>query len=217
MPSILDDPKSYYAEAFRTIKTNIKYSSADKHKKVLLVTSTEAGEGKSTISSNLALSLSQDNKKVIIIDGDLRKPSVHKQFRISGSVGLTELLIGEEALEKIKHKINPYLDAIASGHIPPNPAELLASEEMEKVIEKLREEYDYVIIDTNPIGLVADAQILSSKVDGVILVARYEKTKKGKSFKLQKNDRPSRGKYNRSSIKWNRWKERKILLLLLKT
>lgn len=178
MPSILDDPKSYYAEAFRTIKTNIKYSSADKHKKVLLVTSTEAGEGKSTISSNLALSLSQDNKKVIIIDGDLRKQSVHKQFRISGSVGLTELLIGEEALEKIKHKINPYLDAIASGHIPPNPAELLASEEMEKVIEKLREEYDYVIIDTNPIGLVADAQILSSKVDGVILVARYEKTKK---------------------------------------
>ena len=122
--------------------------------------------------------MSQDNKKVIIIDGDLRKPSVHKQFRISGSVGLTELLIGEEALEKIKHKINPYLDAIASGHIPPNPAELLASEEMEKVIEKLREEYDYVIIDTNPIGLVADAQILSSKVDGVILVARYEKTKK---------------------------------------
>lgn len=178
MPSILDDPKSYYAEAFRTIKTNIKYSSADKHKKVLLVTSTEAGEGKSTISSNLALSLSQDNKKVIIIDGDLRKPSVHKQFRISGSVGLTELLIGEQSLEKIKNKINPYLDAITSGHIPPNPAELLASEEMEKLINKLREDYDYVIIDTNPIGLVADAQILSSKVDGVILVVRYEKTKK---------------------------------------
>lgn len=178
MPSILDDPKSYYAEAFRTIKTNIKYSSADKHKKVLLVTSTEAGEGKSTISSNLALSLSQDNKKVIIVDGDLRKPSVHKQFRISGSVGLTEVLIGEQSLDSVKYKINPYLYAITSGHIPPNPAELLASEEMEKVIEKLREEYDYVIIDTNPIGLVADAQILSSKVDGVILVARYEKTKK---------------------------------------
>lgn len=150
MPSILDDPKSYYAEAFRTIKTNIKYSSADKHKKVLLVTSTEAGEGKSTISSNLALSLSQDNKKVIIIDGDLRKPSVHKQFRISGSVGLTELLIGEQSLENIKNKINPYLDAITSGHIPPNPAELLASEEMEKLINKY----------------------------GVILVVRYEKTKK---------------------------------------
>ena len=178
MPSILDDPKSYYAEAFRTIKTNIKYSSADKHKKVILVTSTEAGEGKSTISSNLALSLSQDNKKVIIVDGDLRKPSVHKQFRISGSIGLTEVLIGEQSLDSVKYKINPYLDAITSGHIPPNPAELLASEEMEKLIEKLREEYDYVIIDTNPIGLVADAQILSSKVDGVILVARYEKTKK---------------------------------------
>ncbi|MGM9979682.1 MAG: CpsD/CapB family tyrosine-protein kinase [Clostridium sp.] len=178
MPSILDDPKSYYAEAFRTIKTNIKYSSADKHKKVILVTSTEAGEGKSTISSNLALSLSQDNKKVIIVDGDLRKPSVHKQFRISGSIGLTEVLIGEQSLDSVKCKINPYLDAITSGHIPPNPAELLASEEMEKIIKKLKEEYDYIIIDTNPIGLVADAQILSSKVDGVILVARYEKTKK---------------------------------------
>lgn len=178
MPSILDDPKSYYAEAFRTIKTNIKYSSVDKHKKVILVTSTEAGEGKSTISSNLALSLSQDNKKVIIVDGDLRKPSVHKQFRISGSIGLTEVLIGEQSLNSVKYKINPYLDAIASGHIPPNPAELLASEEMEKIIKSLKEEYDYIIIDTNPIGLVADAQILSSKVDGVILVARYEKTKK---------------------------------------
>lgn len=178
MPSILDDPKSYYAEAFRTIKTNIKYSSADKHKKVMLVTSTEAGEGKSTISSNLALSLSQDNKKVIIVDGDLRKPSVHRQFRISGSVGLTEVLIGEQSLNSVKYKINPYLDAVTSGHIPPNPAELLASEEMEKIIKNLKEEYDYVIIDTNPIGLVADAQILSSKVDGVILVARYEKTKK---------------------------------------
>ncbi|MDY4077640.1 MAG: CpsD/CapB family tyrosine-protein kinase [Clostridium sp.] len=178
MPSILDDPKSYYAEAFRTIKTNIKYSSADKHKKVILVTSTEAGEGKSTISSNLALSLSQDNKKVVIVDGDLRKPSVHKQFRISGSIGLTEVLIGEQSLNSVKYKINPYLDAITSGHIPPNPAELLASDEMEKLIKNLKEEYDYVIIDTNPIGLVADAQILSSKVDGVILVARYEKTKK---------------------------------------
>ena len=178
MPSILDEPKSFYAEAFRTIKTNIKYSSADKHKKIILITSTEAGEGKSTISSNLALSLSQDNKKVIIIDGDLRKPSVHKQFRISGSVGLTEVLIGEQSTDSVKYKINPYLDAITSGHIPPNPAELLASEEMEKLINKLREEYDYVIIDTNPIGLVADAQILSTKVDGVILVARCEKTKK---------------------------------------
>lgn len=178
MPSILDDPKSYYAETFRTIKTNIKYSSADKHRKVILVTSTEAGEGKSTISSNLALSLSQDNKKIVIVDGDLRKPSIHKQFRISGSVGLTEVLIGEQSLSSVKYKINPYLDAITSGHIPPNPAELLASEEMEKLIKNLKEEYDYVIIDTNPIGLVADAQILSSKVDGVILVARYEKTKK---------------------------------------
>lgn len=178
MTNILSDPKSLYAEAIRTIKTNIKYSSTDKNKKIILITSSEEGEGKSTISANLALSLAQDNKKVILLDGDLRRPSIHKQFRISGQVGLTEVLIGEKALKEVKQKVEGNLDVVVSGHIPPNPAELIGSEKMEQILHNLKEEYDYIIIDTNPLGVVADSQILSSKVDGVILVARYESSKK---------------------------------------
>lgn len=178
MPNILKNPKSSYAEAFRTIKTNIKYSSADKDKKVILITSTQPSEGKSTVAVNLGMSLSLDNKRVIIIDADLRKPTVHKKFEVSGMTGLTDVLVGEVELGKAVLKINETLDVLVAGHIPPNPAELLASKGMEKLIETLRQVYDYVIIDGNPICMIADSQIISSKVDGVILVARYEHTKK---------------------------------------
>lgn len=178
MPNIFENPKSNYAEAFRTIKTNIKYSSADKDKKVMLVTSTQPGEGKSTVTSNLGMSLSQDNKKVIILDADLRKPTVHKRFKVSGMCGLTNVLVGEVELDRAIIKISDNLDILVAGHIPPNPAELLASKGMEKLLEKLKLDYDYIIIDGNPICIIADSQILATKVDGVILVARYEKTKR---------------------------------------
>ena len=107
--SILTDPKGLYAEAFRTIKTNIKYSLSNKNKKVLLITSSEAGEGKSTIASNLALSLSQDNKKVVIIDCDLRNPSLHKKFNVSNEVGLTDVLVGTSELNKVMKNIDDNL------------------------------------------------------------------------------------------------------------
>lgn len=178
MPNIFENPKSNYVEAFRTIKTNIKYSSADKDKKLMLVTSTQPGEGKSTVSVNLGMSLSQDSKKVIVIDADLRKPTVHKKFKISGMCGLTNVLVGEVELDKAIININDTLDVLVAGHIPPNPAELLASKGMEKLLERLRNEYDYIIIDGNPICIIADSQILAAKADGVILVARYEKTKR---------------------------------------
>lgn len=178
MPNILNNPKSAYAEAFRTIKTNIKYSSADKDKKVILVTSTQPGEGKSTVSVDLGTSLSQDNKKVIVVDADLRKPTVHKRFEVSGMCGLTDVLVGEVPLEKAVIQINESLNVLVAGQIPPNPAELLASKGMEKLLEQLKQQYDYIILDGNPICLIADSQILASKADGVILVARCEKTKK---------------------------------------
>lgn len=178
VPNILENPKSNYAEAFRTIKTNIKYSSADKDKRVILVTSTQPSEGKSTVSVNLGMSLSQDNKKVIVVDADLRKPTVHKRFKISGMCGLTNVLVGDVSLSKAVVSINETLDVLVAGHIPPNPAELLASKGMEKLLETLREEYDYIIIDGNPICIIADSQIIASKVDGVVLVARYETTKR---------------------------------------
>lgn len=210
MVNILNNPKSLYAEAIRTIKTNIKYSSADRNKKIILVTSSEAGEGKSTIAANLALSLSQDGKRVILIDGDLRRPSVHKKFRISALEGLTEVLIGEKDLEKAKVKIDNNLDVIPLGHIPPNPAELLASDKMEQILSTLREEYDYIIIDTNPLGIVADSQILSSKVDGVVLVAKYESTKKDNLITCKKLIDQVGGKIigvviNRVKVKGNKY------------
>ena len=186
MPNILKNPKVAYAEAFRTVKTNIRYSSADKDKKVFLVTSTQPGEGKSTVAVNLAMSLSLDNKKVIIIDADLRKPTVHKRLQISGTTGLTDVLVGEAELDNTIIKVNEYLNVLVAGQIPPNPAELLASKGMEKLINKFREEYDYVILDGNPICVIADSQILASKVDGVILIARHEYTKKDELVNAKK-------------------------------
>lgn len=171
-------PKSVVSEAYRTLRTNIQYSSFDKQIKTLLVTSAEAAEGKSTVSGNLALAFAQNGNKVIIIDCDLRKPSVHKNFKISNLSGLSEVLIGKAQIEDVVQSRNENLDILTSGKIPPNPSEMLASSAMTSLIEKLKEKYDIVILDSAPIGAVTDAQILATKVDGSILVTRAERTKR---------------------------------------
>lgn len=171
-------PKSITAEAYRTLRTNIQYSSFDKEVRVIVVTSSEAGEGKSTTAGNLAISFSQSQKKTIMIDCDLRKPSLHKKFRISNMVGLSDLLKGKESLKEAVHKYNDYLDILTSGKVPPNPSEMLGSHSMENLIERLKDEYDMIIIDSAPLQAVTDAQILSRKADGTILVVRAEKTKR---------------------------------------
>lgn len=171
-------PKSITAEAYRTLRTNIQYSSFDKEVRVIVVTSSEAGEGKSTTAGNLAISFSQTQKKTIMIDCDLRKPSLHKKFRISNMVGLSDLLKGKESLREAVHKYNDYLDILTSGKVPPNPSEMLGSRSMENLIERLKNEYDMIIIDSAPLQAVTDAQILSRKADGTILVVRAEKTKR---------------------------------------
>ncbi|MEG0669134.1 MAG: CpsD/CapB family tyrosine-protein kinase [Clostridium sp.] len=186
MQIVEKEPRSSYAESFRSIKTNIKYSAFGKDKKVILITSANPGEGKSTTASNLALTLSMDNKKVILLDCDLRRPTIHKSFNISGLVGLSELIIEEKELGEVITKYNENLDIIPAGNIPPNPAELLASEQMQNVLDELRLMYDYIIVDTTPLGVVADAQILTSKTDGTILVARQSKTKKDKLTNCKK-------------------------------
>ena len=171
-------PKSITAEAYRTLRTNIQYSSFDKEVRVIVVTSSEAGEGKSTTAGNLAISFSQTQKKTIMIDCDLRKPSLHKKFRISNMVGLSDLLKGKESLRETIHKYNDYLDILTSGKVPPNPSEMLGSHSMENLIERLKDEYDMIIIDSAPLQAVTYAQILSRKADGTILVVRAEKTKR---------------------------------------
>lgn len=171
-------PKSISAEAYRTLRTNIQYSSFDKPIKTIVITSAEAAEGKSTVSGNLALSFAQNDKKVIIIDCDLRKPSMHKNFKISNLIGLSEVLIGKEELENAIQKRNDNLDILPSGKIPPNPSEMLASSAMNRLIEKLSEKYDIIILDSAPLKAVTDAQILSTKADGTILVVRAQRTNK---------------------------------------
>ncbi|WP_217077959.1 CpsD/CapB family tyrosine-protein kinase [Clostridium baratii] len=170
--------KSIEAESYRILRTNIMYSSFDKEIKRILVTSAEPGEGKSITSGNLALAFAHDEKKVILIDCDLRKPSLHKKFRISNNRGLSDVIIDRDKLNKCIQKRTEYLDILTSGKIPPNPSEMLGSKAMSSLLDELSNIYDVIILDSPPVLAVTDAQILSTKTDGTILVVRGEKTKK---------------------------------------
>lgn len=171
-------PKSIEAESYRILRTNIMYSSFDKEIKRILVTSAEPGEGKSITSGNLALAFAQDEKKVILIDCDLRRPSLHKKFRISNNKGLSDAIINKDKLNDCIQKRTEYLDILTAGKIPPNPSEMLGSQAMSSLLDELSNIYDVIILDSPPVLAVTDAQILSTKTDGTILVVRGEKTKK---------------------------------------
>lgn len=172
---ILDLVKSHFneIEAYRTLRTNISFSLVQKEgAKVIIVTSSVAKEGKSTVSLNLARIMAQANSKVLIIDCDLRKPRLHKFYRTKCIPGVSNVLIGECDVSQIVNKTDEEnLSVIYSGTIPPNPAEMLGSDEMKKFIEKLRQQYDYIILDTPPVLPVADALVLSQLADGAIIVA----------------------------------------------
>ncbi|WP_294371725.1 CpsD/CapB family tyrosine-protein kinase [uncultured Clostridium sp.] len=173
-----DKPKSIEAESYRTLRTNIQYSSFDKKIRIIAVTSAEAMEGKSTVAGNLAISFAQNEESVILLDCDLRKPSLHKKFGISNLIGLSEVLIGDVSLEDAVQFRNNNLDILTSGKVPPNPSEMLSSSAMSVLLEKLKESYDVIILDSAPILAVTDPQILSVKADGTVLVVRAEKTKR---------------------------------------
>ncbi|MEG2018452.1 MAG: CpsD/CapB family tyrosine-protein kinase [Clostridium sp.] len=172
------EPKSIAAESYRTLRTNIQYSSFDEDYKVIVITSSEPGEGKSTTAGNLAVSLAQSDKNVILIDCDLRKPSLHKKFNLSNTVGLSDVIVEKESVKNVGFKYSKNLTVLTSGKIPPNPAEMLGSKSMGALIEALKKVFDYVILDTPPVQAVTDAQILSTKADGTIFVVRAEQTKK---------------------------------------
>lgn len=171
-------PRSVAAETYRTLRTNIQYSSFDKEYKSILITSSDPAEGKSTTAGNLALAYSQGESKVLLIDCDLRRPSLHKKFRVSNLIGLSDVLLGKAKLDEIMYKHNENLHVLTSGKVPPNPAEMLGSKSMKEFIEKVKGIYDCVILDAPPILAVTDAQILSTKVDGTVIVVRADKTKK---------------------------------------
>lgn len=169
---IISKIPSYYDinEAFKTLRTNLFF--AGENIKVVSITSAEPGEGKSTVSYELAKNISQVEKKVLYIDADMRKSTLAERIISSGSIkGLSHYLSSSISIEDIVYPTqHPYLDVICSGRFPPNPVELLDSAKFRSMITTLREVYDYVIIDTPPIGSVVDATIISAESDGVILV-----------------------------------------------
>ena len=161
-------PKSIDAEAYRSLRSNIEYSSFDNEYRVIVVTSSVPGEGKSTTSGNLALSLAQSGNKVLLVDCDMRKPSIHKKFKISNMSGTAELLLRKESFEDVANCYNENLIIITAGKIPPNPSEMLASRAMTAFIKEMKNEFKYIILDTPPLQAVTDAQVLSTKADAVL-------------------------------------------------
>ncbi|MGL4331143.1 MAG: CpsD/CapB family tyrosine-protein kinase [Clostridium sp.] len=175
-------PKSIDAEAYRSLRSNIEYSSFDDEYRVIVVTSSVPGEGKSTTSGNLAIALAQSGNSVLLVDCDMRKPSIHKMFKISNAAGTAELLLRKKLFEEVANKYNENLTIITAGKIPPNPSEMLASRAMTAFIEEMKKEFKYIILDTPPLQAVTDAQVLSTKADGVLLVVRAGSTKREMVF-----------------------------------
>lgn len=178
------NPKSPISEQFRTLRTNLQFSDVDKQLKAIIVTSSDPGAGKSITAANLAVVYAQQGKKTLIIDADLRKPTVHYTFRLSNMRGLSNLLIRESSIEEVVTETDiPYLDSITSGPIPPNPSELLGSKRMNHLLNELKEMYDFIIFDTPPALAVTDAKILSAITDGILLVVRSGYSKKEETEK----------------------------------
>lgn len=171
-----NDPKNPAAEAYRVIRTGIQFAQAGKELQTIALTSCTPNEGKSTTIANLAVVLTQAGKSVLLIDCDMRNPTVHKNFNLSNKVGLSSCISMGTALSDAVQKTSiEGLYALTGGVIPPNPSELLGSEQMKNVLQRAKEQYDYVLIDTPPVMPVTDALIVSRFVDGMILViARAE-------------------------------------------
>ncbi len=164
-------------ESYKQLRTNLTFAVSVSKKKIITITSSLPGEGKSTTVCNLAISMAEDNKKVIIIDCDLRKPTIHKKFKLDNRRGLSGYLSGQYSLEDaLKTEVYKNLDILTAGALPPNPSELLGSEMFEKLLSELSGVYDYIIIDSPPVNIVTDTKSFAAKTAGVLLVAKQNFT-----------------------------------------
>lgn len=178
----LREPGSAAAEAYRTLRTNILFSSLDRPLRTLLVTSTAPNEGKSTTLANLAVTMAQAEQRVLLVDCDLRRPSLHTLFGLSNEQGLTSAILAQDdSLPPLQATSVPGLSVLTSGPLPPRPADLLGSRRMAAMIERLSASADIVLFDTPPVVAVTDAAALAPRVDGVLLVLHAGHTRRDRA------------------------------------
>jgi len=184
----LENPKSPISESYRMLRSNLDFTSFDNNEKVLMITSAGPSEGKSTTATNLAIVYAQSDKRILLVDADLRKPTVHQTFGRSNRSGLTNVLVGQaDWKECLQPSEVDNLFILTSGPIPPNPSELLSSKRMKQFIEQVKDEFDIVLFDTPPSLAVTDAQVVAAYCSGVILVVDSGKTKKDALVKAKAN------------------------------
>jgi capsular exopolysaccharide synthesis family protein len=174
-----DDDNSQIAEAFRKLRTNLKFLAVDNPPRVIVITSSMPSEGKTVTAINIALALAEADHNVVLVDGDLRRPMLDKHLDVIGTVGFSTVLSGQASLQEVLQKTRfPRVSVLTSGAVPPNPSELLGSLAAQKVLSELRTDFDYVIVDSSPLLAVTDAAILAASADGTLMMARYGQTKR---------------------------------------
>lgn len=173
------DPNGHASEAFRTLRTSLMYARVDTPPKTIVVTSHGPREGKSTTCANLGVVLAQASKNTLLLDCDFRNPVIHKIFNLRNLRGIVDILIGERSLQEVAHEPLAGLKVVTVGLLPPNPSEIASSRRFAEFLGQVRRDFDYVIIDAPPVGLVADPLVLASQGDGVLLVLDAQNTRKG--------------------------------------
>jgi len=174
----ITDPAGAASEAYRGLGTNLLYAQVDDPPKVILLTSPGNGEGKSTVCANLAVALAQAGRDTLVVDCDLRGPTLHELFGLGGSPDLLDALAKEDGLREVWQSPSPKLKVVAGATAPANPAEILGSRQFAELLGKARQEFDYVVLDAPPVDLVSDAAILATQADGTLLVMDAQKTRR---------------------------------------
>ncbi len=173
------NPPFAVVEAYKSLRYNLKFVLSTKNKNSLVISSPYSGDGKSTILANIAISIAQNNEKVLLIDMDLRRPTQHRLFRIHNKAGVSNIIGDRQDIEKVIHRgVIENLDILTSGDIPPNPSEMVSSNKAKDIVKWAEEHYDYVLIDAPPVNVVSDALALSDLTAGIVLVARVGVTHK---------------------------------------